>query len=112
VRLGGGSGADQHVVIDDRLGLGLAQGRPGRGGAGHDQRTGDHQPEPVAAEERGERGLAGLSVNVAEMMTSAVGVSSAAPTPWTLECGNSDDYYGAGIGIFVAGVMADAAALV
>jgi hypothetical protein len=28
------------------------------------------------------------------------------------ECGNSDDYYGAGIGIFVAGVMADAGDLV
>lgn len=34
-----------------------------------------------------------------------------AAAPAMTECGDSDDYYGAGIGIFVAGVMADARAL-
>jgi AcrR family transcriptional regulator len=34
-----------------------------------------------------------------------------AAAPAMVECGDSDDYYGAGIDIFVAGVMADARAL-
>lgn len=34
-----------------------------------------------------------------------------AAAPAMVECGDSDDYYGTGIGIFVAGVMADARAL-
>lgn len=34
-----------------------------------------------------------------------------AAAPAMVECGDSDDYYGSGIGIFVAGVMADARAL-
>jgi hypothetical protein len=34
-----------------------------------------------------------------------------AAAPSMVECGDSDDYYGTAIGIFVAGVMADAHAL-